>query len=74
MQPTIEINKTLFVHYNASNRLWWRAQAIKYLMRFPTTYMCSLMNLARHEAFGVEAAKLVIKTLPNNWPIKFIIF
>jgi hypothetical protein len=42
-------------------------------MRFPTTYMCSLMNQARHEAFGIEAAKLVVKTLPTNWP-KEVVF
>ena len=42
-------------------------------MRFPTTYMCSLMNQARHEAFGIEAAKHVVKTLPTNWP-KEVVF
>ena len=30
--------------------------------------MCTLMNQARHKAFGNEAARLVLKTLPNNWP------
>ncbi|KAG0593404.1 hypothetical protein KC19_1G327300, partial [Ceratodon purpureus] len=68
MQPTKDIKQKLFVHHNESSRVWWRAQAIRYLMRFPTQYMCSLMNKARHEAFGIVAAKLVVQTLPYNWP------
>jgi len=32
-------------------------------MRFPTDYTCHLMNVARHAAFGREAAEMV---LANN--------
>lgn len=37
-------------------------------MRFQTEYTCGLMNLARHAAFGEEAAKIVLTGLPEKWP------
>ena len=36
-----------------------RIQALRYLMRFKTEYTCGLLNVARHSAFGWEAAELV---------------
>ncbi|KAJ0714580.1 hypothetical protein HanPI659440_Chr13g0491061 [Helianthus annuus] len=38
---------------------WWRAQALRYLMRFQTEHTCGLLNVARHLTFGWEAAELV---------------
>jgi len=43
-------------------------QAIRYLMRFQTQYMCGLMNIARNAAFGKEAAKMVLTSLGTEWP------
>lgn len=43
-------------------------QAVRYLMRFQTEYMCGLLNVVRHEVFGKEAAKLVLKSLNQEWP------
>ncbi|GKC02625.1 hypothetical protein Tco_0994235 [Tanacetum coccineum] len=37
-------------------------QALRYLMRFQTEYTCGLLNVARHSAFGWEAAELVHST------------
>lgn len=37
-------------------------------MRFPTEYTCGLLNVARHAAFGKEAAKMVLTVLPREWP------
>jgi hypothetical protein len=37
-------------------------------MRFPTEYMCGLLNAARHSAFGFEAAKLVLESIQNDSP------
>lgn len=68
MQPTTQINGKLLIHHKASDRRWWRAQAVRYFMRFPTEYMCSLLNMARHNAFGVKAAKMVLDSLPFTWP------
>ncbi|EOA12119.1 hypothetical protein CARUB_v10003958mg, partial [Capsella rubella] len=50
MKPTTEINGSLM------DRRWWRALAVRYLMRFQTEYTCSLMDIARNTAFGKEAA------------------
>ncbi|KAJ6296609.1 hypothetical protein OIU78_022346 [Salix suchowensis] len=51
---------------------WWRAQAVRYLMRFQTQYTCGLMNyIARNAAFGKEAAKMVLKSLGREWPKDF---
>eukprot|EP00850_Spirogloea_muscicola_P002972 SM000011S19150 [mRNA] locus=s11:1118816:1121470:- [translate_table: standard] len=38
---------------------WWRAQSIRYLLRFPTEYLCRMQNIARHEAYGGWVAELV---------------
>lgn len=62
MQPTTEINGSLIASHRKMDRRWWRAQAVRYLMRFPSEYTCNLLNVARHEAFGWEAAKLVLAT------------
>lgn len=59
MQPTTEVNGTLIGYHRKMDRRWWRAQALRYLMRFQTEYTCGLLNVARHSAFGWEAAELV---------------
>lgn len=63
LQPTTEINGSFTAFHRKMDRRWWRAQAVRYLMRFPTDYTCHLMNVARHAAFGREAAEMV---LANN--------
>ncbi|XP_023767768.1 uncharacterized protein LOC111916345 [Lactuca sativa] len=59
MQPTTEINGKLIGYHRKMDWRWWRAQALRYLMRFQTEYTCGLLNVARHSAFGWEAAELV---------------
>ncbi|XP_042018068.1 uncharacterized protein LOC121765861 [Salvia splendens] len=66
MQPTTEINGSLLLHHRKMDRRWWRAQAIHYLMRFQSEYTCNLMNIARHTAFGWEAAKMVLASSSKN--------
>lgn len=59
IQPTTEVNGTLIGYHRKMDWRWWRAQALRYLMRFRTDYTCGLLNVARHSAFGWEAAELV---------------
>lgn len=68
LQPTTDINGTLLAYHHKMDRRWWRAQAVRYLMRFQTEYTCNLLNAARHAAFGQEAAKLVLATTVEGWP------
>ncbi|XP_030521122.2 uncharacterized protein LOC115734461 [Rhodamnia argentea] len=68
LQPTTEINGSLISRHRKMDRRWWRAQAVRYLMRFQTEYTCGLMNTARQAAFGAEAAKIVLTGLPEKWP------
>ncbi|KAL0551948.1 hypothetical protein IC582_011041 [Cucumis melo] len=70
LQPTTEVNGSLLSKHRKMDRRWWRAQAVRYLMRFKTEYMCGLMNAARHAAFGKEAAEMVLKSLDGKWPKK----
>ncbi|XP_078152500.1 uncharacterized protein LOC144547689 isoform X2 [Carex rostrata] len=63
LQPTTQIDGKLLTKHRKMDRRWWRAQAVRYLMRFKTKYMCQLLNEARHAAFGFEAAKLVTEAL-----------
>ncbi|XP_028790347.1 uncharacterized protein LOC114746286 isoform X2 [Neltuma alba] len=68
LQPTTEINGSLLASHRKMDRRWWRAQAVRYLMRFPTEYTCNLLNEAHHAAFGKLAAKMVLDGLPGDWP------
>ncbi|KAJ7565116.1 hypothetical protein O6H91_02G048500 [Diphasiastrum complanatum] len=72
MHPTTEVDDKILIHHNAMDRRWWRAQAIRYLMRFPSEYTCKLLNKARHQAFGHEAAAMVLQSIPNEWPQRTI--
>ncbi|KAJ4826964.1 hypothetical protein Tsubulata_008828 [Turnera subulata] len=71
LQPTTQINGSLLVSHRKMDRRWWRAQAIRYLMRFQTEYTCGLMNDARNAAFGKEAARMVLRNLAREWPKEF---
>ncbi|OVA06595.1 hypothetical protein BVC80_7493g2 [Macleaya cordata] len=68
LQPTTEINGSLIRHHRKMDWRWWRAQAVRYLMRFQTEYTCGLLNIARHTAFGLQAAEMVLGSLPGEWP------
>ncbi|GAB2287459.1 hypothetical protein Dimus_021837 [Dionaea muscipula] len=70
LQPTTEINGTFIAFHRKMDRRWWRAQAVRYLMRFQTEYTCGLMNAARHAAFGRESAKMVLASFDGEWPPK----
>ncbi|XP_031737267.1 uncharacterized protein LOC101206485 isoform X2 [Cucumis sativus] len=70
LQPTTEVNGSLLSKHRKMDRRWWRAQAVRYLMRFKTEYTCGLMNAARHAAFGKEAAEMALKSLDGKWPKK----
>ncbi|KAG9446605.1 hypothetical protein H6P81_012733 [Aristolochia fimbriata] len=68
LQPTTDISGNLVISHRKMDRRWWRAQAVRYLMRFQSEYTCRLMNIARHEAFGKQAAKVVLASLRQDWP------
>jgi hypothetical protein len=42
---------------------WWRAQATRYFLRFPTPYLCRIINRVQHEEFGVEVAARVVQSM-----------
>ncbi|RZB49615.1 hypothetical protein D0Y65_052505 [Glycine soja] len=68
LQPTTDINGSLVASHRKMDRRWWRAQAVRYLMRFPTEYTCNLLNEARHAAFGKIAAEMVLESPAEEWP------
>ncbi|GMH07828.1 hypothetical protein Nepgr_009668 [Nepenthes gracilis] len=68
LQPTTEANGSFIPFHRKMDRRWWRAQGIRYLMRFQTEYTCQLMNAARHAAFGREAAEMVLASYDGEWP------
>ncbi|XP_004302101.1 PREDICTED: uncharacterized protein LOC101295143 [Fragaria vesca subsp. vesca] len=67
LRPTTVINGTLIAYHRKMDRRWWRAQAVRYLMRFQTEYTCHLLNVARHAAFGKQAANMVVKSFEGEW-------
>lgn len=68
LQPTTDIDGDLLRHHRKMDRRWWRAQALRYLMRFQSEYTCRVLNAARHSAFGLQAAEMVLRTIPSGWP------
>eukprot|EP00271_Cylindrocystis_brebissonii_P009027 TRINITY_DN23617_c0_g1_i1.p1 TRINITY_DN23617_c0_g1~~TRINITY_DN23617_c0_g1_i1.p1 ORF type:complete len:439 (+),score=52.66 TRINITY_DN23617_c0_g1_i1:674-1990(+) len=40
---------------------WWHAQAARYLLRWPTRYLCDLENIMRQSNFGLEVATAVME-------------
>ncbi|GJP37941.1 hypothetical protein CLOM_g22389 [Closterium sp. NIES-68] len=43
---------------NRVKHLWWRAQALRFLLRAPSPYLCHISNVVRHMTFGPMAARL----------------
>ncbi|XP_068665746.1 uncharacterized protein [Aristolochia californica] len=68
LQPTTDIGGSLVMSHRKMDRRWWRAQGVRYLMRFQSEYTCRLLNIARNEAFGKQAAKMVLASLHEEWP------
>ncbi|CAI5946969.1 unnamed protein product [Closterium sp. NIES-65] len=42
---------------------WWRAQAVRFIMRWPSAHLCHVTNQERHRAFAMLAANLVARFL-----------
>ncbi|XP_071677957.1 uncharacterized protein [Lolium perenne] len=68
IQPTTDIHGRLIKSHRKMDRRWWIAQAVRYLMRFRTEYTCRVLNVARHSAFGMQAAKLVLEIVQSDPP------
>ncbi|CAI5489701.1 unnamed protein product [Closterium sp. Naga37s-1] len=45
---------------------WWRAQAVRFLLRWPSTYLCHVSNRERHRSFGMIAANHVAQFLQTQ--------
>ncbi|GBG77451.1 hypothetical protein CBR_g23900 [Chara braunii] len=57
--PSLIKNGELFRHWN--DRIsWWRAQAVRYLLRQPSEYFCQVINHVRNQAFGELVAREMI--------------
>ncbi|XP_024526633.1 uncharacterized protein LOC112345015 isoform X2 [Selaginella moellendorffii] len=67
MQTFDVVDGELLTTHKGMDRQWWRAQAVRYYMRFSSEYTCILLNGARHKAFGKEAAQAVIQSSQKNW-------
>ncbi|KAI8539529.1 hypothetical protein RHMOL_Rhmol09G0189900 [Rhododendron molle] len=73
MQPTADIDGKLIASHRNMDTRWWRAQGLRYLMRFKTEYTCNLLNAERHAAFGREAAKMVVLATPAKKWLEFLL-
>eukprot|EP00850_Spirogloea_muscicola_P004185 SM000017S02925 [mRNA] locus=s17:1105543:1107668:- [translate_table: standard] len=58
---SIELNGQL-VHWHKSWKYcsWWRAQSMRYILRWPTQYLCSILNGVRQDSYGVHVAHKVL--------------
>lgn len=45
---------------------WWRSQSVRFFLRWPSAYLCHLTNIARHHAYGAEAAAGVARALAEQ--------
>ncbi|CAI7916499.1 unnamed protein product, partial [Closterium sp. NIES-54] len=35
---------------------WWRAQAVRFMLRWPSAHLCHVINQQRHTAYGIHVA------------------
>ncbi|CAI5468729.1 unnamed protein product [Closterium sp. Yama58-4] len=42
---------------------WWRAQSFRFMLRWPSAYLCHLTNRARHEAYGLPVSTRLVTSL-----------
>ncbi|GJP51722.1 hypothetical protein CLOM_g10870 [Closterium sp. NIES-68] len=45
---------------------WWRAQAVRFIMRWPSAHLCHVTNQERHRAFGTLSANHVARFLQTQ--------
>ncbi|GJP49946.1 hypothetical protein CLOM_g9104, partial [Closterium sp. NIES-68] len=45
---------------------WWRAQAVRFIMRWPSAHLCHVTNQERHRAFGTVSANHVARFLQTQ--------
>ncbi|CAI7853480.1 unnamed protein product [Closterium sp. NIES-54] len=41
---------------------WWRSQSLRFMLRWPSRYLCHLLNRARHDTYGYRVALRVAAT------------
>ncbi|CAI5472437.1 unnamed protein product [Closterium sp. Yama58-4] len=39
---------------------WWRAQATRFMLRWPSAYLCHIINRERHHVYGMHVARQVL--------------
>lgn len=49
---------------------WWRSQAVRFLLRWPSAYLCHIENKARHNAYGAQMAEGITESLREQAQIR----
>ncbi|GBG92853.1 hypothetical protein CBR_g57532 [Chara braunii] len=62
MEKTDQIEGKVIAQTKVDPTFWWRSQALRYMMRYQSEYLCRLLNDVRHEMFGDMVAREVIET------------
>ncbi|GBG64898.1 hypothetical protein CBR_g48364 [Chara braunii] len=57
---SIVMDGKVFGEGGRSRKPWWRAQALRYLLRQPSEYLCQVVNRVRNRAFGMLVAEGII--------------
>ncbi|CAI5486116.1 unnamed protein product [Closterium sp. Naga37s-1] len=61
---TVQLNGKLAALSGPQRKVhWWRAQAVRFIMRWPSFHLCHVTNQERHRAFGMLAANHVVRFL-----------
>ncbi|CAI6000165.1 unnamed protein product [Closterium sp. NIES-65] len=60
--PPVSLSYRLILIYLPSPAVfphvqWWRAQALRFMLRWPSPYLCHLLNRHRHRAYGMQVAR-----------------
>ncbi|CAI5948669.1 unnamed protein product, partial [Closterium sp. NIES-65] len=40
---------------------WWRAQAVRFMLRWPSAHLCHVINQQRHTAYGMHVANRIAR-------------
>ncbi|CAI5983457.1 unnamed protein product, partial [Closterium sp. NIES-64] len=65
--PTVEHwGKMQGMSTNESMTHWWRAQATRFMLRWPSAHLCHVINQQRHAAFGMLVANQLATFIPTQ--------
>ncbi|GJP63752.1 hypothetical protein CLOP_g20800 [Closterium sp. NIES-67] len=64
---TIEVMGQLLAVDDDTRKLkWWKAQSVRFMLRWPSPHLCHLVNRERHQVYGLHVARTVASAVARR--------